>query len=347
MTTHGEFYGHSLRTQKKLEFDAPCLLCFLQKCNEQSINSHTISKNCLTAIAHKGHVVTPTPVVATEKTNETTRFKQRGLKRSSTYRGFCSSHDDGLFKKIDQFEEKIDIDSICKYFLRSLGQEYQKKIKAFATLDSIKIFDSNFQDDTLHQYEIDGQKMGAQLLWKQFEEIYPAIENKDYSNFRFLIIEFDQLFPFAYLGSYSHELEFMEIELGDNNPTKCRASVMGFVPTKKGSTFFMGWHKEYTKFIPRFLNALATTRGAVPEFLFQYGMALTENIFLDPLWYHNIGKEKRGVTEAYFRDTTRAYPNYAHRPFAELFSNTVYKLKLETNAMKVRMWKKKNNFTNF
>jgi len=347
MATHGEFFGHALRAKKQLETDAPCLLHFLDKCEHQSINSHTISKNCLKALADKSHLITPKPVPTKNRKEKPTRFERRGIKKASTYRGFCSRHDNNLFNKIDKIQDEIDLDGIIRFFLRSLGQEYQKKIRAFATLDAVKIYDMDLNDDNLHSHEVFGQRVGANALWKQFAEVYRAIEEKNLSDYRYLTIEFNHLYPFSYLGCYSHELEYMEIELGDVNPVNFRTCVMGFVPTGKGSTFFMGWHKNYTPYVPRFLANLARAKGAIPEFIFQHAIALSENIFINPPWYDKIGDEWREGIEGYFRATTRAYANFSRRSFPGLFASKKYKLKLRTNALKVKNWARKINFSRF
>ena len=347
MATHGEFFGHALRVKKQLETDAPCLIHFLDECEHQSINSHTISKNCLRALADNSHLITPKPVPTNSRKEKPTRFESRGIKKASTYRGFCSAHDNDLFYKIDAIQDQIDLDGVMRFFLRSLGQEYQKKIRAFATLDALKIYDMDLNHDEIHRYEVFGQRVGANALWKQFVEVYQAIKENDHSDFRYLTIDFNQLYPFSYLGCYSYELEYMEIELGDMNPMNFRSCVMGLVPTENGSTFFMGWHKNYTPYVSRFLINLGKSKGAVPEFIFQHAIALTENIFINPTWYDKIGDEWREVVESYFRETTRAYADFSYRSFPGLFSSKEYKLRLKTNALKVKNWARKKNFSRF
>lgn len=347
MVTHAEFFGHVLRAKKQLETDSPCLLHFLDECEQQSINSHTISKNCLRILADKGQLITPKPVPTKSSEESPTRFQNRGIKRASTYRGFCETHDNNLFDEIDKIQDDINLDKIMLFFLRSLGQEYQKKIRAFATLDAIKVFDMNLNDDELHNYEVSGQLLGANILWQQFSEVYRAIKNNTHRDFRYLTINFNHRFPFSFLGCYSHELEYMEVELGDRNPINFRSCVMGFVPTDNGSTFFMGWHKNYTPYVSRFLTNLERTKGAVPEYIFQYAIAVTENIFINPNWYDQIGGKWREGIENYFRTTTRGYANFAHRSFPGILSNLKYKLRLKTNTLKVKKWARKNKFSQF
>jgi len=347
MDTHREFFGHALKTKKQLETDAPCLLHFLDICDEQSINSHTISKSCLSIISENHHLITPKPVPTKTNEERSTLFTKRGIKKASTYRGFCSAHDNSIFQKIDQIQDELDLDMIVRFFIRSLGQEYQKKIRAFVTLDSVKVFDSGLNDDDWYSYQVYGQRVGASLLWKQFKEAYYAIEGNLFSNFRYLTINFDQLYPFSYLGCYSHELEYMEVELGDKNPTNFRSCVMGLVPTKTGSSFFMGWHKDYSKFVSMFLNNLSLSKGGVPEFIFQHAIARSENIFINPLWYEEIGEQWRECIENYFSETTKFYIDFSYRAFPDLFGSQPYKLKLKSNALKVKNWARKKGFSNF
>lgn len=139
----------------------------------------------------------------------------------------------------------------------------------------------------------------------------------------------------------------MEIELGERNPLGFRSSVMGFVPTERGSTFFMGWHKDYSKFVSRFLSSLSLAKGALPEFLFQYAIAVTENIFINPNWYDKIGDDWREAIERYFRETTRAYADFTYRTFPGIFANNEYQVQLRTNALKIKIWARKRNFSRF
>lgn len=84
--------------------------CFFPGCQKKPINSHTIAENTL----YKLHddltqVLTLQPSVAFfSKKPDHARIMQVAKKQFSTFPGFCSLHDNEVFKPIDQYDGKLD-----------------------------------------------------------------------------------------------------------------------------------------------------------------------------------------------------------------------------------------------
>lgn len=86
-------------------------LCLYPNCNKPSIQSHSISRSCLSLIAEDSHVITPVSNLADVGTIEdilkgekiNLKLKEIGIasKDASTFKGFCGKHDKSIFENID------------------------------------------------------------------------------------------------------------------------------------------------------------------------------------------------------------------------------------------------------
>ncbi len=96
--------------------------CFFPGCQSTPINSHTIPENFL----YKMHndltqVLTFHPLIAffTDKA-ASARIKQIDKSQFSTFPGFCSTHDEGIFKPIDQYNGKLDNEKAALVHYRNI-----------------------------------------------------------------------------------------------------------------------------------------------------------------------------------------------------------------------------------
>jgi hypothetical protein len=72
--------------------------CCYPGCHQNTIASHNISESLLSLVAEKGHV---------RKFNvhpfDGLEFRSEGIRRATTFHGFCSKHDNEFFNNIDHF----------------------------------------------------------------------------------------------------------------------------------------------------------------------------------------------------------------------------------------------------
>lgn len=156
--------------------------CSWASCNEMAIDSHVLQKNgFISVIAEKGQVYEHEFYPFDEKKF---RFKKKGVNQVFTFKGFCSHHDDLLFKEIEK--KSIDFNDYKSNLLfayRILAQEIVKKSNVIELYESL--IDKDIVDFISLQQDIDGQRMGINDALFTQQKILENIENKDLNEFNF------------------------------------------------------------------------------------------------------------------------------------------------------------------
>ena len=69
-------------------------ICMYPNCTSQAINSHAISKeNALRVISAGGELISPEFIRDDNGLYKEVRFSKSGIKQSTTFKGFCLTHD--------------------------------------------------------------------------------------------------------------------------------------------------------------------------------------------------------------------------------------------------------------
>lgn len=153
--------------------------CFLASCNEKAVDSHVLQKNgFISVIAEKGQVYEHEFYPLNEKKFH---FKKKGVNQVFTFKGFCSHHDDLLFKEIEKVTVNFnDYKSNLLFAYRILAQEIVKKSNVIEFYEALG---SKGEDFKYLQYEIDGQKMGIEDALFTLKKVEENIRNSDLNEF--------------------------------------------------------------------------------------------------------------------------------------------------------------------
>lgn len=101
-----------------------------RECSEKIINAHTLTRSLsLDKIAKNGHIYAfkNKDLFSFIKSNGVVKFQKIGVRIASTFRGFCSYHDDYLFSSIEKENFILSTEQILALFFRSFALEYYKK----------------------------------------------------------------------------------------------------------------------------------------------------------------------------------------------------------------------------
>ncbi len=125
--TRGDLEGHA----KKQSYNKLCSVSnlFQDECSKKIINAHTISKSSsLKEIAENGHVMGAKPTLTSLiKSGGKLTLSKIGIKKASTFTGFCSVHDKEIFSPLE--DEPIVLSDQQLFFLAYRGmcrESYQK-----------------------------------------------------------------------------------------------------------------------------------------------------------------------------------------------------------------------------
>lgn len=268
--------------------------CFCASCNNLAIYSHVLQKNgFISSIAEEGHVYKHEYYFPDEKF----RFKKVGINQVFTFKGFCSYHDDSLFKEIEKKNVNLnDYKTNLTFAYRVIAQEIVKKKIAIEVCET-KIHEG-LGDVSNLKSNINAQKLGIEdaiYTQKIIENNLNTPNLKDF-NVYFRYVEFLNV---CASGVYTFEttkeinempLEISKLPLTDifvNILPYCGKTFVSFVVLKTNSlncnTYLSNKWKLSDELFVKFLSDVLLSQ--------------MENWIISPSFYEKIKKDENIIAD--------------------------------------------------
>lgn len=265
--------------------------CFFNSCNEPAIDSHVLQKNgFISIIAENDHVYEHEFYPFDEKKFH---FKKKGVNQVFTFKGFCSHHDDFLFKEIEKETINFyDYKSNLLLAYRINAQEIVKKtnvIKFYELLIDKSIVDPYFFHD-----EIEGQKEGIKDAIFTQQKILENIKNEELKEFDVHIRKIRYLKNCA-SGTYTFETTK---EINDMPPEIASLPLtdifVNILPFNKETIVSFVYLKSNNLKCTNYINE----KWKLPEinfikFLSDILLAQMENWIFSPSFYEKLKKDEK------------------------------------------------------
>lgn len=290
--------------------------CPYKDCNLKSIKSHLIQKNgILNNISENGHLFNLT--ISPFQPNFF-KFQQIGInEKALTFLGFCSKHDNELFKEIERTSPDLtSYNSMLLLSYKALMNEKRKKeiiIDQFnrvlnsntlkAHLDD-NYFNKLINDIYQHNMAINDCIFYENIFYEDLE--YPLKEN-----FIFKSIELDKL-PICASGAFSFNTTremFFEIKSGIRKEEEPFSQIFfHLLPTENSTLLIMGCLKKDFQYFKSYLdnffsNDLNKSLRQITNLL----LLQLENWLCSPSFYENNLKQKEQKIIEITRFATKNY----------------------------------------
>lgn len=193
-----------------------CIASHLNKkheCSKEIINAHTLAKSLsLQKIASDGHVYAfkNKDLYEVFNNNGFSPLKKLGIRTASTFKGFCSFHDNYLFSSIEKQNFMLDKKQILSLFYRGFALEYYKKKTVLSNAKNIfkpllESFDSsNLEMGALHLISNwKRAKMDFDDLVKLNEYLVEAWDHKEFKKLETYAIQITDEIPFVCTGLFA------------------------------------------------------------------------------------------------------------------------------------------------
>ena len=191
--------GQNIHSPKQLlgriqkEIETISFRCLCQNCYSSAILSHSQQKEKqLRAIAKDGLVYALNKniyqhIKSISRDKATSLLIKTGIKEASTFKGYCSFHDELIFRPIEKTPlSPSDMEQAALLFLRAISYEYAAKRKVFNLHEMLKDMigdNTNERLENLNAYiggiELYLKREGPFLL----NQIFDIITKKDYGSF--------------------------------------------------------------------------------------------------------------------------------------------------------------------
>lgn len=271
------------------------------RCNE-IIKAHSIQKNrSLPAIADNGHVYTISANIGSLKKNKgRLTYEKCGINKVSTFLGFCKRHDNELFEPIDNYPLIPTDQQVLLYAYRSLCREL------FVTENALELInihlEKSFDQKAIHKmfsgYK-NGEAFGFDNL-KRHKEIYDkSLEEKSYSNIKYVLFISKQMPTIAFSGLFYPDFDFMGRILQDLGDQTSNLQLLTFcsAPMDCGWAFLFAWHETSSNVCVEFMRSLATMinndSDSLRDYLFRLVITNCENLAISPKWWEDLSEDKK------------------------------------------------------
>lgn len=275
-------------------------------CSSTITKAHTIQKKGgLAAIAEAGHVLTVKPTMKDLiETEGNPSPRKIGVNNASVFPGFCSKHDDSIFKPIEGKSLSLTNDTAFLFSYRAIAYE------RFAKEAQLRGTDIQREADRGHPFwkqaiiqthlgaMVTGIKIGMRDIdgWKkQFDDRLLSGVRDD---FHFLAIRFDQVLPIVACSAFHPEFD-----LQGNPLQRLGRDCVDFdhialtVTAFEGQTIMVfGWignDEGAARALASSFLKVEDNRKA--DALFRLLFIQTDNLFLRPSWWESLPATDRNA----------------------------------------------------
>ncbi|HRQ39099.1 MAG TPA: SEC-C metal-binding domain-containing protein [Chloroflexota bacterium] len=288
----------------------------LQDCNGPIVKAHTIQRNGgLNLIASQdGHVYGFIPdgsdyveTVEQDINNIDERLPKRiGVKKASTFTGFCNKHDTLTFRPIEQFDFQSNEEhtfllayrAVCKsVFMKQGNVNFMDKIRHIDRgQPKLGQINTQLTLNLQRKWFEDGLEMAL-----RHKSLYDAaLTNKDYSQVKYCVLRIDQTPEIMCSGSIAPHFDFQGHIIQNPksafvNPQSQEHINCSIIATDNGGAIVFSWlgGKNVAKRLIHSLLLLSDHQlpYAVTRFVFEH----IENVYVSPSWWDKLNPDEQSA----------------------------------------------------
>ena len=273
-----------------------CPPTMLAECQGKIINAHTVSKSgSLKQIAKNGHVYGFLPTL--KKLIESKgKFEPElvGINKASTFTGFCAHHDKNLFSCFEDEPYAATPEQNFLLSYRSVSKEVYAKVAQGNTQEIMKKADKGKQE--IEQLGIQAfakhyglmSDIGLRDLMEHKKQYDTILENKDYTQIRSYLVEFDKILPIQCSGSFCPKVDFNNNPLQDFNDLETVLDSISFsIFSDNGKSYALfGWLESSDETCIKFIESFKKLNDSIKSrAIMNFTFYTFENVYMSPDWW--------------------------------------------------------------
>lgn len=267
------------------------------ECSKKMIESHTISKSAsLIPLSENGHVYIIENNIYAKSKAELLNITEKGIRKTSINKLFCSFHDKSLFADIEDNKKEEEL-SECQLFLhtyRNFANELFKLKRALRFQQEIK---NTIAEDinSLKNCEEGVRDMEEQKLDLDF-----ILLSSNFKDFRYVLVEIENDFNYLVSAYSTPDFTFGKDNIDfDFYGSKPSISITMFYDGNRKYLLF-SWLKKYESeiFIKSLLRVIHEKNFSL--YLFKFLISSTENIAFRKSFFDSLEDSiKNAILEEY------------------------------------------------
>lgn len=271
----------------------------------QPILAHTISRAvALSRIAEGGHVTGyDKDIGATWKAEGRPTLKPIGLKRASTFRGFCSVHDNALFADLDARPFDGSLTPAFLLLYRAIAREvYLKGAQAQAvqfqrTLDRGRPIDRQIPIQAHTSLVGAGVDRAIDDLAFHKAALDADLRGGEHGRIRAVHLHISTELPVVVASGFAPDFDFEGRKVQDfMRPEPLDFVAVSILPGDAGTIASLTWHASSDPAGMQLARSLLSDPHP-PEALLRLAFCTSENIFLRPSWWDGLDQTRRDTIQ--------------------------------------------------
>lgn len=308
-----------LAVRKKIWTKEYCSHPSQNLCSGNIVQAHTIQRRgSLEKISRNGHVYTFRTDAAKIIKTGTPEINLIGISKASTFTGFCSYHDNDLFKPIERETFSLNTETVFLLGYRVLCHELftkgafkEQMLYVKNNLDKGKPFSRQIEIQDLADQFLLGIEAGLIDLTNIKTRYDELLLMHDFSGVNYYAIFLENTPDFVCSGFTQPTHDFNGNQLQDLADLDIASESLAFsiIATDLGGVIIYSWVDKKTSStqLIRSLANLAPEKqlNASARFAFEY----FENLYLSPNWWESLDSQ---VQHKIFQRHLSGTPNYPH-----------------------------------
>lgn len=270
-------------------------------CNGGIVRSHTVQRSGpLSSIAVNGQVY-GIDTSSQPNSDGTPPFKLIGLRRASTFTGFCAKHDAEFFRVLETQPFVASKEQLFLLAYRALSKEIYAKKFAIRSIPLLRKGDVGrnpveqvqLQKDLyLHEQALRLSLRDLESSWKDYQA---AFFSSDYDRFSAYLVFANAAPDFAVSGGLYPEFDFQGRAIQNlAAPGRLDLITCTVLPLQPGGVIAFVWDSKSAKSC----NVLASSLdklppGEVPDALVRFTFEHFENSYASPRWWEGLQERQR------------------------------------------------------
>ncbi len=277
-----EIIATAIKKQKAINYK-----CFVEKCSESAINSHSQSlSNALKKIAEDGHLIgRKIRYFPVRNTNIDSYFQKIGINQASIFKGFCNKHDHAFFKIVDTFDlGSITKQSLARLAFRTFAYEERIKEEVLFLLDYVVKNAYDLCDDDYARYSSEGIRNHIKITRLYYlKKFIKLLDSQDCKQINGLVFVLDKLIPLS--CSTMVDPTMIDAESLMQHPLERPLHLISFnlIPQDNSSIAIFTYFREQEKLLKRFIKEFQPLENIV----FNH----CEEILMKPSFYKSLNSE--------------------------------------------------------
>lgn len=281
-------------------------------CSKTIAKAHTIGKRmCLQAIAEAGHVYGFAAPAGNHMHPEGASGVVRvGLNRASAFTGFCTTHDNKLFRVLDTCPFTGTPEQCALLAYRAFARELYAKKAANLLARGMRPGGKGIPRHILRDMEdarashLVGNELGLRDSQVHFDAYRVLVESGAFDRIRALVVRLRRVPDLMAAGGEFPMFDFNGSMLQDIGDPELMPAALAHacIPAEWGGTFALIWRREDHRILERFAATLeAVGPTGLPDAIVRFVTSSCENVFFRPSWWNQLPPDERRLIQSRLR----------------------------------------------